>query len=984
VQPHLKLALLTAVAVATSLRDWPCGRRAIGGGELRIAAHGTQSDVGSSLLERAPDLAEISRCIRAAGAGEGCALVLEGPAGIGKTALLTAACDEARRAGMATLTARAGELETGLPWGVVRGLFEPALAAASRAERRDLLSDAAGLARIALRSDGGHTAPRRADALGAALHGLYWLTANIAARRPVLMAIDDAHWADKPSLRWLAYLVARLEGLPVLVVTTVRPGEPGTPSGAISAIARGGGVVQPSPLSREATAMLVRATLGEEASADLCESCHSATAGNPFLLRCLLVELRDRGDLPDGASTESVTEIHSDAISRAVLARLARLPEIARELASAVSVFGASCSLGDAAAIAGLDDDAAIAAADALAAQDVIAKSEPLEFVHPIVRTAVYHEIPSHRRVRWHARAARLLDEAEAPPDEIAVHLLSLAPNSDATVVGILRSAAAAALRAGAPESAVEYLSRAVAEPPPARTRVAILRELGAAEASLEDPAGAEHLQEALSLSSQPSERAEIARELAVPLMHSGQMHEAVELLERAAGGLAASDRELRLVLEADIIGARRLHPALRRTALERVMALRAARLPGRTFGERVALSAVALELESPAGTAAESIECAERALGGGRLLAEGGVESPAFWYAAIALILADAFDLADQVVESALAEARLRASTVGLALGLGFRALLGYRTGRLAEAEADARQALDVSPSARWAGSVYALLFLIEVLLERDRPDDAAQALVASGLDTHDGELLPLLLMRHGRGRLSLALGDEEAGLRDMRAAAAQLEAGAFPPQLWPWRSTHALALAAVGETKEACRLADQELRLTRAFEAPGPLGISLRTRGLVEPGAADLDRLREAVAVLAGSGAALEHARALVELGAALRRAGHRVKSIKSLREGLDLAHRCGASALAARARGELVTAGARPRRDALHGRDALTASELRTARLAAAGRTNREIAQELFVGVRTVETHLTHAYQKLAIQSRDALPAALAREP
>ena len=940
--------------------------------------------MGASLLERAPDLAEISRCVRAAGAGEGCALVLEGPAGIGKTALLTAACDEARRAGMATLTARAGELETGLPWGVVRGLFEPELAGASRAEQRDLLSDAAGLARIALRSDGGQMAPRRADALGAALHGLYWLTANIAARGPVLLAIDDAHWADKPSLRWLAYLVARLEGLPVLVVMTVRPGGPGTPLGPISAIARAGSVVQPSALSCEATGLLVRAMLGEEATAAFCQSCHSATAGNPFLLRCLLRELRDREALADGTSTESVTEIHSDVISRAVLARLARLPEIARELASAIAVFGACCSLDHAAAIAGLDADAAIAAADALAAQDVIVKSEPLEFVHPIVRTAVYDEIPNHRRVRWHARAARLLDDAGAPTDEIAVHLLPVAPNGDVTVVGILHSAAAAALRAGAPESAVEYLTRALAEPPTARARVAILRELGAAEGSLQDPAGAGHLQEALSLSSQPSERAEIARELAIPLMHSGQMGEAVDLLERAAGELAPGDRELQLELEADIIGAGRLHPALRRTALARVQALRAACLEGQTFGERVALSAVALELQSPVGTAAESIRCAERALGGGRLMAEAGVESPALWYAATALILADAFDLADQVFESAVAEARVRGSTVGLALGLGFRALLGYRTGRLDEAEADARQALELSPT-RWAGSVYALLFLIEVLVERDRPGDAAEALEASGLDSHDGELLPLLLIRHGRGRLSLALGETEAGLRDMRAAARQLEAGAFPPQLWPWRSSHALALAAAGETEEACRLADQELRLTRAFGAPGSLGISLRTRGLVEPGAADLDLLREAVAVLAGSGAALEHARALVELGAALRRAGHRLKSVEPLREGLDLAHRCGASALAGRARDELVTAGARPRRDALHGRDALTASELRTARMAADGRSNREIAQALFVGLRTVETHLTHTYQKLAIHSRDALSGALsARAP
>jgi DNA-binding CsgD family transcriptional regulator len=907
--------------------------------------------------------------------------VLEGPAGIGKTALLEATFEEAQRAGLAILRTRCGELESNLPWGAVRGLFEPVLATASRTERRALLSDAAALAGIALRPDGRAAAPRRADALGAALHGLYWLTANIAATQPALLAVDDAHWADKPSLRWLAYLAARLEGLPVLLVTTIRPGEPGTPSGPTSAITRAGHVMQPAPLSREATGMLVQATLGEEASGDLCAACHKATGGNPFLLRSLLVELRDRGELWERATMESVTEIRSEAISRATLARLARLPAGARELASAIAVFGSSCALGDAAAIAGLDDDAAIGAADALAAQGVIGETEPLEFVHPIVRTAVYDEIANHRRVRWHARAARLLDDAEAPVDEIAVHLLPLAPNGDPAVVGILRSAANAALRAGAPESAVQFLSRALAEPPTADARVAILRELGTAEASLERPPAAQHLQEALNLSSQPRERAEIARELSVPLVHSGHMTEAVDLLERAAGELVDADRELRLELEADIIGARRLHPALREAALERIQALRAARLEGRTFGERVALSAVALEPALPDGTAAESIECAERALGNGRLLAEAGVESPAFWYAATALILADAFALADRVLESALSEARSQGSTLGLTLGYAFRALLRYRTGQLADGEADARQALGISRSSRWAAGVYALLFLIEILLDRGRPDDAARAVEDSGLDTVEGSLLPLLLVRHGRGRLKLALGDADAGLADMRAAAAQLEAGAFPPQLWPWRSLHALALADAGDGEEARRLADQELRLTRAFEARGPLGISLRARGLVEPGTADLVFLQEAVTVLRGSGAVLEHARALVDLGAALRRAGRRPDSIVALREGLDLAHGCGAAALATRAREELVTAGARPRRDALHGRDALTASELRTAQLAAEGRTNREIAQALFVSLRTVETHLTHTYQKLAIRSRDELPGALA---
>jgi DNA-binding CsgD family transcriptional regulator len=310
----------------------------------------------------------------------------------------------------------------------------------------------------------------------------------------------------------------------------------------------------------------------------------------------------------------------------------------------------------------------------------------------------------------------------------------------------------------------------------------------------------------------------------------------------------------------------------------------------------------------------------------------------------------------------------------------LSFQALLAYQSGQLAQAEADARQAIEIAPSTRWAPSVYALLFLIEILLDRGHPEAAARALAESGVATRNDALLPLLLLRQSRGRLSLALGHTDAGLADMRAAAAQLEVGAFSAQLWPWRSAHALALAGAGDGDEARRLADEELRLTRAFAAPRALGISLRARGIVEPAGADIDLLHEAVDLLAGAGAALEHARALIDLGAALRRAGRRSEGVQSLRKGLDLAHRCGAGGLAAVAREELSVAGAKPRRDALRGRDALTASEVRVARMAAQGQANREIAQTLFVSLRTVETHLTHAYQKLAIDSRDALAGAL----
>jgi ATP/maltotriose-dependent transcriptional regulator MalT len=229
-------------------------------------------------------------------------------------------------------------------------------------------------------------------------------------------------------------------------------------------------------------------------------------------------------------------------------------------------------------------------------------------------------------------------------------------------------------------------------------------------------------------------------------------------------------------------------------------------------------------------------------------------------------------------------------------------------------------------------------------------------------------------------RGRLALAAGDFTAARAELRAAADIYRAlHVVNPNVSCWRS--ALALAIAGEERaEALRLADAELADARRLGFARPAGIALRTRGMLASGERGLSDLREAAEVLAGCGARLEHARALVELGAALRRANQRAAAREPLRTGLDLAYRCGATRLAQRAREELQATGARPRRAVLTGLEALTASERRTAELAAAGMSNPEIAQALFVTLNTVEGHLRHAYQKLSISSRGQLPTAL----
>ena len=463
-------------------------------------------------------------------------------------------------------------------------------------------------------------------------------------------------------------------------------------------------------------------------------------------------------------------------------------------------------------------------------------------------------------------------------------------------------------------------------------------------------------------------------------MLHRGHVQEAVALLRRSADELGDRDRDLSLELEADLVNAGRVHAELRPAALARLRRLCHAGLTGSTFGERLALAAIAGEADAVAATADEAIACALKALSDGRLLSEVGAESPSYWYAVSGLILTDACEPAEPAVEAALVHARTKGSKLGSALAHCFRSLLRYRTGDLRNAEADARYAIEIAPGNRWAARTYALAFLIDVLIDRGGTAEAADVLAENGTPETAPPLLPYLVLRQNRGRLRIALGDLEAGEADMRAAAQGLALRSFGPCVWPWRSFQALELARREQRTEALELAREEAALAETFGAPRARGISLRALGTIENGERGVASLRAAVLVLAGSPAVLEHARALLELGSMLRREGQRVEALAALREGVDLAHECGAAGLTATGRAEMVMAGARPRRDAGHGRDSLTAAELRVAQMAADGMTNREIAQALFVAVRTVETHLTHAYRKLDIDSRDRLQAEL----
>ncbi|MGH3781111.1 MAG: ATP-binding protein [Pseudonocardiaceae bacterium] len=181
-------------------------------GGTRLAARG--------LLERGGELARIEEAIAALGRGYGGVLVVQGAAGIGKSALVRVLCEHAAEHGVQALTAQASELERDFGFGVVRQLLEARVVRAGKSERAELLAGAANLAGPVLSLDGDS-----GDSF-AALHWLYWLVANLTLGGPVVLAIDDLQWIDEPSLRWLVYLCHRLEGLPVLVAATTRHPRP--------------------------------------------------------------------------------------------------------------------------------------------------------------------------------------------------------------------------------------------------------------------------------------------------------------------------------------------------------------------------------------------------------------------------------------------------------------------------------------------------------------------------------------------------------------------------------------------------------------------------------------------------------------------------------------------------------------------------------------------------------------------------------------
>ena len=346
------------------------------------------------LVDRDREMAVLRARVAEVGAGEPGCLLIEGPAGIGKTRLLEEVRRLAAASDVAVRSARSSAPEQGFDFGVVRQLFDSAV--------DDVV---------------------RRDDRFAVLRGLCEVTTNLAETAPFVLCVDDIQWSDEASLQFLTYLVKRLEGLPVLVVLAMRTGETHQADDLLAELAGNQlvSVLQPAPLTQQGTAELVTDRLGRGADAFVA-TCHRMTSGNPLLLRQLLRALADQGVPPDTAHVDTVRAVGSRAITSLVTLRLRRMPATVTTVARAVAVLGPMADLVTVADLAQHSEEDVAAALDVLARSEILLDGQPLEFVNPLVRDAIHADIPAGERALLHERMSRQLKSSSSRPSHAGAH----------------------------------------------------------------------------------------------------------------------------------------------------------------------------------------------------------------------------------------------------------------------------------------------------------------------------------------------------------------------------------------------------------------------------------------------------------------------------------------------------------------------------------------------------------------------------------
>lgn len=915
------------------------------------------------LLDRDRELAHVTDALASAVVGSGSLVPICGPIGAGRSAFLRAVADLAKLSGMDVMRAVASNAERGFPFGVLRQLCEPAVAAMSDGTRGSVIAGVPESIRplfVAGRCQADTESLVPVE--HALLHGMRHLLDVLGKIRPVVVLVDDLPWADEQSLRCLGYLANRLAGLRVVLVVAFRDGDPDSERTLVRDIVdRAHHVLRLGPLSRTAVRTLAREQFGREADeAHLAALC-VATRGNPLLVRSLLTELALDGR-PD--------DVHA---CRPATLRALMLSRLRDQTASARAYLGALCLLEGVrdddlvGRLAGIDAEDCATVVRSLTKQGLILPERPPRFVHPVVREAAEELTCTADGERLHVRAAELLHRTGHPAEDVAAHLLAVPSPHDPWALDALCAAAETAAQRGSHGTAARYLRRALLDAPiDSVARGDLLVRLATVESATDTGAAARHLLEAMPLLRSVTDRAG-AIVLLSPMALATVTGESADVLRDVAKELgdaeflSGTEKELALRMEARL---RYLGDGDVGELLEAVSRLqhddreRDIRSPG---GRE--LLAVLLHWAMMTGDMSvdEVMPLVWRVL---------RLESPESLRLHTALpVLVGVLAFADRGtgisawLQVAHEDARKRRDVVADAVVGVDRALLALCRGHVGEGRVLAESSM-ASMGERWFDTVATLgVFLGSAALEMPDPTLARQIVALCEQRSNHPAVTTM--------RAMLAADGTPAALERLLDCGRQLErVGWRNPAVLPWRSRAAEVQSGLGNVEAALELAEAEVEAARAWGAPVALARGLRVLGAVTPGDAGALLTREALDVLDDVEHPVERARVELQLARVLR-SSHPDEAARHAGNGRALAEACGAP--------ELVdwSTGAGGQGRAL----GLTAAQSRVAEAVVSGRTNQAVADELGISSRAVEKHLTSAYRKLGIAGRPELKAAIA---
>ncbi|GAA4993042.1 ATP-binding protein [Kitasatospora paranensis] len=920
-------------------------------------------------------------------------LLFSGPGGMGKTSLL----DQVRRlAGLrprcTVLFARGGERQRNEPFHVLRQLLQPVLGALSESERNEVFGSWYGIVGPAIGLVPPSDELEPLDPQGVR-DGLDFVFTQLAPRlAPLVLVVDDLHWADQESLSWLAAFAVRSRELPVLLVLAYRD-EFDYPAltfrQQIESIAKYRHELR--RLTPDTVADLVRAELGRSADDAFCRQVWAVTGGIPFDIGALLREVRDQGLEPSEENARELHDLAAAARGETLQHWLDKLGPTTLHFAWACALLGTDIRQPLAATIAGQGPDQADDSVRKLRKQRVLT-SQPngrLEFVHPLIGTSIYLTMPAGTKTAMHGMAAAAIENAGGTLLAASRHLLEVHCEGDDSIVRKLRKAAQEHLAIGAPDAAKRCLERALKEPPDDDVKAEVIYELGCS-ALLTDPVATVN-QLRLALEMDPGLREELRVDatfrLSEALARSGELTEAADVCQEEAERTAAGPGRLRLQAAHFMWAAFQRDEADGPARSQRLKELSES-LTGRGSAELAVLAMRAWDLTLRGEPAVHALELADKALVAGRLPTDLGWTGTTWGFELPALIgltltYTDELARAEKLFSDAIMEFEV-AGWSGAHRGFAYflMGLVRFRRGFLLEAEDFLRRGLRISeriaPDLPLQWDIVGVL--ADTLLARGRVDEAwelaeqyrfAPPYHATAMVLPDAPTL--------YGKLLLARGRRAEAVDELTRVGEQLDGRGWHNTVWASWAGHLAVAVAPDDPDGARKYAETAVDRAREFGTPSAVGAALRLQAAVHEGPRAIELLEEAVAVLGQSPAGHEHAHALVDLGAALRRSGRLTDAEEYLYQAIELAQSCGADGLLARARHELDLSNSRPNRLRTLSKDALSPAEWDVAQLAVQGLPPQRISDRLKVPPSLVHRRLAAVHRK-AGTGPEGLAAAL----